>query len=367
MRISFFMPSLAGGGAERVVLNLIRGFQRHDIQIDLLVASTDGELLSQIPEGINFVDLKTKRVLRSVFSLAYFLHKNRPDILFSAMDHANLVAIWAAILSANPVKRVISVHQVGTKYREIDIRFREKVVQSLLKIFFRYAHQIVAVSNGVADDLIQKMHIKPEKIKTIGNPILFRDQLNALKDKLPTKPAGLNRIVSVGRLVKEKDFHTLITAFYLVNKRMPGHLLVYGEGPERESLEQQWCQFGLSACVDFPGFTGDVFSAFQAADLCVVSSLTEGFGNVIVEALACGVPVVSTDCPTGPREILQDGKYGILVPVQDPEKMADAMIKALGECVDRKKLQERADDFTIEKITDEYLSLFEKLLGQKSK
>jgi glycosyltransferase involved in cell wall biosynthesis len=163
-------------------------------------------------------------------------------------------------------------------------------------------------------------------------------------------------------LVKEKDFQTLLAAFAIIRKQLTCHLTIYGEGPERERLENQRDALGLTRDIDFPGFTEDIFQALMPADLCVVSSLTEGFGNVIVESLACGVPVVSTDSPSGPREILQDGKFGRLVSIQQPESLAEAMLASLKQKTDRSLLQNRASDFTIEKIASIYYALFESLL-----
>ncbi len=169
-------------------------------------------------------------------------------------------------------------------------------------------------------------------------------------------------IVSAGRLVKEKYFQTLLAAFAIVRKQLECHLTIYGEGPERFRLENQRNDLGLSRDIDFPGFTEDILQALTSADLCVVSSLTEGFGNVIVESFACGVPVVSTDCPSGPREILQDGKFGRLVKIQQPESLAEAMLASLQHKTDRSVLQQRASDFTIEKISAIYYDLFKSLL-----
>jgi glycosyltransferase involved in cell wall biosynthesis len=362
MRITFFMPSLAGGGAEKMVLNLIRGLQDYPVQIDLLVAKAAGELARQIPKGINLVELNQNHVSSTFFTLIHFLRDHHPDILFSAVDNANLTAILAALLSGTQTKRVISVHQVGSKFRQIHHSVRERVLQLGIRLFFRFAHQIVAVSDGVAEDLIRGLPIKPSRIRTIANPILSYQQLEKLKNSSILKKPGEVRIVSAGRLVKEKDFQTLLAAFAIIRKQLTCHLTIYGEGPERERLENQRDALGLTRDIDFPGFTEDIFQALMPADLCVVSSLTEGFGNVIVESLACGVPVVSTDSPSGPREILQDGKFGRLVSIQQPESLAEAMLASLKQKTDRSLLQNRASDFTIEKIASIYYALFESLL-----
>ena len=363
MRVAFFLPSLAGGGAERMVLNLIRGLQAFPVQIDLLTATLNGELVSQIPQGINVVDLHQGRVFSSLFPLIRFLRKNHPDILFSAVDNANLIAILAGLLSGTQTKRVISVHQVGTKFRKIHHGVREKILLLGTRLFFRYAHQIVAVSRGVAEDLIRDVKLNPSLVTTIANPILSTQKLEELRISPQVKKEGEVRIVSAGRLVKEKDFFTLLTAFSIIHQRISSQLTIFGEGPERAQLERYRDELGLTKVVNFPGFYADIFQSMASATLCVVSSLTEGFGNVIVEALACGVPVVATDCPSGPREILQEGKYGRLVEMQQPEKMAEAILASAAQKTDCSFLQDRAGDFTFEKIASVYYDLFTALLN----
>lgn len=362
MRITFFIPSLAGGGAERMVLNLIRGLLDYPVKIDLVVARAYGELQSQVPQGINFVNLHQTRVSSALVPLVFFLQKNRPDIFFSAMDNANLIAILATLLSRTKTKCVVSVHQVGSKFRQIHASARENALHLGTRLFFRFAHQIVAVSSGVAEELVRELPLQPFMIRTISNPILFNQQLETLKNSSVMKTQGEAMIVSAGRLVKEKDFQTLLAAFAIIRKQFACHLTIYGEGSERERLEKERDRLGLSRDIDFPGFTEDIFQALTSADLCVVSSLTEGFGNVIVESLACGVPVVSTDCPSGPREILQNGKFGRLVEIQQPERLAEAMLASLKQKPDRSFLQDRARDFTIEKISGIYYNLFISLL-----
>ena len=362
MKVSIFLPSLAGGGAERMALNLIHGLLEKEVNVDLVVASLSGELANNLPDQLNLVNFATEHVSRALFPLIRYLRKEKPDILFSGIDHANIVAILAALFSFTKVQRVISVHQVGTSFRRIHTGFKENLVQSLSKFIFPMAHKIVAVSLGVKADLVQNMNIPRDKVVVIGNPILSENVFSWLADTEHEKELE-PRIVAIGRLSKEKDFETLIHAFYLVNQSLPSQLVIYGEGQERNALELLSGELGIQNRVKMPGFQRDIFSVLPLARVCVLSSLTEGFGNVIVEALACGVPVVSTDCPVGPREILMDGEYGKLVPVGNPTLMANAIVETLSGTVDKRKLIKRANDFTIEHITDLYLDLFINLIA----
>ncbi|MBI9051226.1 MAG: glycosyltransferase [Anaerolineaceae bacterium] len=368
MRVAFFLPSLAGGGAEKMVLNLIRGLQAYDCEIDLLVASSEGEWKSQVPNGINLIDLISNRVLFSIPKLMTYLRKSTPDILCSAIDHANIIAIISAMLSRTDTKIVISIQRMSNQMKKVNPNKRELIVNWLKPILYPEADQIVCVSDGVCDEMETAYRISKSKLRRIYNPILTEELLSTLSNQSQKNPRqGGSDIVAVGRLEKVKDFPTLISAMPIVIKQQSCKLTIYGEGPERKFLINMVNQLNLNEVIKFPGFVPNIFDVFQNADLCVVSSIAEGFGNVIVEAFACGLPVVSTDCPSGPREILQDGKYGTLVPVGDEQAMAKAILSVLHQKTDRAELMKRAGDFTIEKKSAEYYALFQQLLAVERK
>ena len=221
------------------------------------------------------------------------------------------------------------------------------------------ADALLAVSRGAADDLAQFAGLPPGSVQAQYNPIVARAPRAASNTPAERETAWWHgdqrRLLAVGTLKAVKDFPTLLRAFALLREQVDARLLILGEGEERPALESLIQALGLTDVVELPGFVVDPTPYYARADLFVLSSTHEGFGNVIVEALDHGVPVVSTDCPSGPREILQDGKYGTLVPVGDVDALAQAMLAALHAPHDPTALKARARDFAVDTIADQYL------------
>jgi glycosyltransferase involved in cell wall biosynthesis len=233
-------------------------------------------------------------------------------------------------------------------------------VRTSMQRFFPWADGVVAVSNGAADDLAQFAGLKREMISVIYNPVTSDE--STPPSVAPSQPqswcsGGHRRILAVGTLKEIKDYATLLKAFALLRKRVDARLLILGEGECRSDLEIQARALGIADAVLMPGFVKDLSPYYRHADLHILSSTGEGFGNVVVEALAAGTPVVSTDCPSGPREILCDGKFGRLVPVGDSVALATAMEESLSATHDTAALQARAQDFLIVKAVDQYEKL----------
>ncbi len=233
---------------------------------------------------------------------------------------------------------------------------------NFIRIFYPWADEIVTVSNGVADDFASITGLRRERIQVIYNPVVTPEILEKAEEPLnhpwftPGEPPV---ILSVGRLAKQKDYPTLIRAFALVHRECPARLMILGEGEERPKLEALIQELGLDDDVSLPGFVDNPYAYMSRAAVFVLSSAWEGFGNVLVEAMAVGTPVVATDCPSGPAEILGGGKWGKLVPVGDIEKIAKAIIETL-EDLNRPDVTKRAQDFGIEKLVQNYLRV---LLG----
>jgi len=238
-------------------------------------------------------------------------------------------------------------------------RVRPVYLKNLIRFTYPLASGVIAVSQGVKDDLCRLGNLSEKRVKVIYNPAAIG--ISPVRESSDTSDRlwgeGFTfHLLAVGRLSVEKDFRTLIKAFSLLPKSLKAKLIILGEGSSRKELEELVMQFGLTERVALPGFVVDPYPFFRSADLFVLSSEWEGFGNVIVEALECGLPVVSTDCPSGPSEILEDGRYGRLVPVGDHVALAAAMVKSLSEEHDREALMKRAKDFSVRKISDEYLA-----------
>lgn len=361
-KIAIFIQSLAIGGAERATLNLVKGFMQLGMKIDLLLADCSGGLLSEVPPQVSIIDLTGKRVLFSLFPLVRYLRIKRPDLLCSIQTHTSLIAVWAVRLARIQIPLVISIHSMLLPHLAAVPSIRNWLVIKLASFFFISADAAICVSQGVAEDLIKTTGMSPQKTFVVHNPVVFLGLEQAAREPTshPWCASGTPPLIlAVGRLAAAKDYPTLLRAFSLINRNRPANLLILGEGRERPSLQAFVRQLGLTNNVQMPGFVQNPYAYISRARLLVLSSRWEGFGNVLVEALACGTPVVSTDCRSGPGEILADGRFGKLVPVGDAEALAEAMLETLQMPPDRAVLRQRAQDFTVEKSVKEYLRVFQ--------
>ena len=358
-RIALFFSSFRPGGVERVQINLAGEFLRRGHQVDLVVVRVEGKLISQAPEGARIVNLDAARTLAAIPALARYLRENRPDALLSAQTHNNCAAVAARRLAKCACRLTLSEHndmQMVLKSPSI----KEKMRPFMARFFYRHADGIVAVSQGTAEALSAAAGLPIGKIRTIYNPVVTPELLRMAKEK-PGHPWLEKKknpvIISVGRLEPQKNYSALLAAFALARKEIESNLLILGEGSERKKLEARANDLGISSFINMPGFQPNPFSYLSHADVFTLSSQWEGLSNVIIEALACGTPVVSTNCPSGPAEILMDGKYGTLVPVGDAQAMARAILDTIDHPPDSALLRSRAEDFSVEKIADQYLEV----------
>jgi glycosyltransferase involved in cell wall biosynthesis len=364
-RIAVFIQSLTIGGAERMTINLVEGLVKNDIQVDLLLADRSGGFLSDVPSGVKGIDLKGKRVLLSIFPLVHYLRKQCPDLLYSVQIHASLIAIWAARLARVPTKVVISPRNMLSDSLAAAPTLRNKVLISLARRFFRFADAAICVSQGVAEDLIKVTGMPRQKTYVVYNPVVSPAFEQKAREPishdwfLPGLPPV---VLAVGRLAVAKDYPTLLRAFAIVNREQPARLLILGDGQERARLELFVKELGLSSQVQLPGFVKNPYPYMLQSRLLVLSSRWEGLPNVLVESLACGTPVVSTDCRSGPREILDNGRFGRLVPVGDADALAQAILESLHTTPDRSFLKKRAQDFSLEESVGKYTRIFEACL-----
>lgn len=357
-KIAVFIPSLCGGGAERVILNLVNGFVKRDVSVDLILAACEGPYLEELDPRVRVIDLKRKRVITCLPQLIRYLRRERPCSLFSAMDHANLIALWAGILAGVNSRIVISIHTNLTKLRLHNVSAFNMLFIYLIRIFYRKANAIVAVSKGGGDDVATVARIPREKIDVIYNPLLTEEFYIQATQPLHHSwfsDGAVPVVLAVGRLAKVKDYPTLIKAFSLVRHKIPSRLMILGEGEERQSLESLVEKLGLQQDVLMPGFVMNPFVYMYKAAVFVLSSTVEGFGNVLVEAMACGTPVISTDCPTGPREILTDD--GVLVPIGSEVILAEEISRVLTNSSKINYPPDMLERFSTDKIVDKYLDL----------
>lgn len=356
-RIAFFIPDLRGGGAEKTVLNLVKGMRARGIMTDLVLTNDKGIYSKEVPESARVINLKKRRVSMALFSLAAYIRENKPRALISHISHCNVVALLANRLTGSSTCVVVVEHGIlsaspgGLKHR---------FLLWMMKKLYPSAHAVVAVAKGTAADIESTLKLNKGSVQFIYNPVSKEEILlkSAAKILLPwPDQKGIPLLLAVGRLVPEKDFGTLLDAFALLRKQMPARLIILGDGILMKDLRQQVISLGLDGDVSLPGFVENPYPYMAVADLLVVSSVREGFSLVLIEAMACGCRVVSTDCPGGPAEILENGKFGRLVSMANPPALAEAMIQSLKSPVDKQWLQGRASFFSIEKAVKAYCGL----------
>jgi glycosyltransferase involved in cell wall biosynthesis len=332
-RIALFLPDLTGGGAERVMVNLARGLAHRGLQVDLVLVRASGPLLPEIPAEVRVVELDSGKVLVSLPALVRYLRRERPRALLSTLNTANIVAIWARRIARSPVRVV--VRQSNTLSRTgAAARGTSKLVPFLVRHSYQWADEIIAVSDGVARDLVLTARLPGVRVRVVPNPVITPELLAAAGEPICHPwfgDEGAPVVLGVGRLTRQKDFATLIRAFGRVRRRREARLLILGEGPDRPCLEELARSLGLEDDVALPGFVSNPSAYMARAAVFVLSSAWEGLPAVLIQALAVGTPVIATDCESGPREILGDGRFGRLVPVGDEAAIARAVLDLLGE------------------------------------
>lgn len=359
-KVSLFVPDLEGGGAERMMVHLANEFSLKSLAVDLVLAESKGHNLFKVEKSVHIVDLNTPfSNPLIIFKLASYLRNVRPTALLTAMTYPNIAGLLAGKIARVSTRIVISERTTLTVQSGNIKSLRECLKPAVAKRLYRFADHIVAISDGVAENLHSNIGIRRDKITTIYNPVVTPELLQP--HSKPDHPWFANTqspiILAAGRFVAAKDFSTLIKAFAEVKKQRDARLIILGEGPQRKILTDLIAQLNLMDSISLPGFVQNPACYMQHASLFVLSSRWEGFGNVLVEALACGCPVVSTNCPSGPEEILDSGKYGKLVLVGDPHALANAILSTLDKPPAAEILHHRAMQFTAEKSAENYLKI----------
>lgn len=364
-KVAFLLSSFSIGGIEKNFLQLTKCFFYQGYQVDIAVINGQGELRDQLSSQVTVFDFRKKRSLASILELVRYLIRNTPEVLISAQTHNNFIAILAALLTGNKTKIIVTEH---TDFRALKTSpsLKERLRPAIAALFYPFSEKIIAVSKGVANSMSLLTRIDLNDIDVIYNPIPI-EKLQKMAKTTPAHPwLGKDMppvILAVGRLVKEKNFSMLIDAFFQVRKGLDAKLIILGEGYLRQQLEEQILELDLSKEVSLPGYAENPYSYMAAADLFVLSSNTEGFGVVLVEALTCGASVISTDCFSGPAEILMGGKYGALTPVGNSDQMAKTIIERLAKKDTPNDLSEYLKIFSDKTICAQYLSMVSSIVN----
>jgi glycosyltransferase involved in cell wall biosynthesis len=332
-RIALFLPLLAAGGAERATLALAAGLQGAGWPVELVLGRAAGPLLAEAPAGLPVVDLGAARLLHALPGLVRHLRRTRPAVLLAALSHANILALLARALARVPTRVIVVEHSIFSVSQAGNPLRRARLMPLLVRRLYPRADAVVAVARGAADDLARAAGLPAGSVEVIPNPVVSPALLARACEPLdhPWLGAGLPLLLHVGRLEPVKDQALLIRAFAQLRRERPARLLILGEGSLRGELEALVRRLGLEADVALPGFAANPFAWMARADLLVLSSRWEGLPSVLIEALACGCPVVATDCAPGVGEILEGGRLGRMVPPGD----ADALARAMAGTLDR--------------------------------
>jgi glycosyltransferase involved in cell wall biosynthesis len=366
--IALFLPNFDGGGAERAFVTLARGLADLGHRVDLVAGAAIGPLRAEISPLVRVVDLAAPRLAASLPGLVSYLKSERPERLYSALEGAGILALLARRLAGMRAIQVVPSIRNTLSDEARQASPKRKLMLRLSRWLYPSADAVLAVSQGVAADASRMLGLPSSAITVVRNPTLtpeLRSAAAAPVDHPWFNPKSVPVIMGCGRLVPQKDFATLIDAFALVRAQRPCRLLILGEGPLRPDLVRLADQRGVAAELALPGFDPNPYRFMAKADVFVLSSLFEGSPNVIVQALASGAPVVSTDCPSGPNEILAGVPRGRLVPVGDARLMANETIAIL-DAADGRPHPVDLPGFDYLEAAQRYLDVVDARLGRTS-
>lgn len=360
-RVALFSPNLNGGGAERVISILASHFSIIGFQVDLILGKKVGPYLVSIPKEVNIISFNKGKVIYCLPDLITYLNKYKPDVLISSQLHSSTVALFAyklANVNTQVIIRQPTMLNPSHKREAILTKLRQRIFLWATK---RWASKIVLTSQAMADEFEAISNIRKDKLTVIYNPLPIME-IKEKSQKSLVHPWFEKEqpkvILAVGRLVRVKDFETLIRAFALTKKRMDSRLIILGEGPLRKELEDLIAHLNLTEYVEMVGFTENPFIYMRHSKVFVLSSLWEGFPNSMIEAMVCGCNIVATMCQGGTQEILESGRWGDLVPVKNPDKMSEAIINALHKKDNQN--EEVINQLDVNVILNKFVSLIEK-------
>ena len=358
-QIALLAPSMRVGGVEQVTANLAIGLDRAGHRVDLLLGQRKGKLLGRIPDTIDVMGMadRVKGVSAVPFSpprVAQYLRRTNSDAVIAGPTNCNISLLVAAAMAQYDGKTILTQHiHPGNPTR------MDRIAFLTARRLYPSADAVVCVSDSMAEEFANILDLPREDVRTVYNPVVSHELQVQMQEPVEHEwfDSDVPVVASLGRLADQKDFPTLLRSFATVLDDMNAHLFMMGSGERRDDLESLAERLDIAEKVEFTGFIDNPYKYLSHADLFVLSSIREGLPTVLIEALACGCPVVATDCPSGPREILQDGAYGSLVPVCDDDAMATAIRNQLQDPPSRDRQQRRSEKFSIKTATDNYLEI----------
>ncbi|MBC2732961.1 MAG: glycosyltransferase [Desulfobacteraceae bacterium] len=360
MKTALFIPTMDGGGAERVMMLLAKEFSYRGHEVDLIVARAVGPYLKQMPPNVRLVDLKSTKPLTAIPALIRYLRKERPSSVLSSLFNANIALLIAKKISGIPVRCVVREANTISYDLRVSRSISAPITAGVIRRCYAWADVVVSLSYGAADDLTATTRFPRNKIKVIYNPIDIK-MIHKKANEESTHPWLIDRdiptILGIGRFCEQKDFSTLIRAFSIVVKYKNAKLIILGDGELRSQLEALVHALNLSDKVELPGFIDNPYQYLSRSSVFVLSSRWEGLGNVLIEALACDVPIIATNCPCGPGEVLQNGKYGRLVPVGDTQALSSEILRVIDDDILRFNKTEALSRFDINNITERFIEV----------
>lgn len=365
--VALFVQSLDGGGAERVMLELARQLARRRFAVDFLVTRAGGALWGSVPENVRLLNLNSWKAVASLPGLVRYVRRARPAALLSTLEASNVTALLAKRFFVPDLRLIVRQGSNCTaQFRNRGLRTRMATVA--MKRLLPVADAVIAVSSGVAEDLRRTVP-RAGPVWPVPNPVVTPELLEKARSPVDHPWFGDPRapvVLTAGRLAADKDQPTLLRAFAAVRKTRPARLMVLGDGPDRGRLAALARELGIQDDVDFRGFQSNPFAWMARAQVFALSSVFEGLPAALIEAMACGTPVVSTDCPSGPREILEGGRWGRLAPVGDWRALARAMRDTLDDPIAPARLIARASHYSAAASMARHLELFHRVAGRNA-
>lgn len=368
-KIGIFINDFSEGGVEFVLINLANQLETSKYSVSLICLNNRGPLIKKVKPHVKIINLSSSSLSSGIPKLYHFLKENKLDLFITGKTYINIVSVILCKVFLKQ-KLLITEHTVLSLNSKYANGFKMKyIIPFLARLFLKRADMVISVSKGVEKDLIENYNVKSSKVSTIYNPVITQEFSERLNDEVVDFHFTNNKkyIISVGRLVYSKRIDLLIDAFLLVKQSMNDvHLIIIGDGSELENLKKQVSDYGIDESVSFLGFKENPLPYIKQSDVFVLTSDYEGFGNVLVEALYCETPVISSNCLSGPSEILEDGKYGILINHQNPKEYSEQIIKILSEeqMLDA-SYKNRAYDFYDSKIIGQYEEIIDKLIRKR--